>query len=249
MIQKLFKDCKTYSGYGNATIGLNLYTIPHIDNFAIIDSPGDTENDNYLELFAEKGYAYSKLLIYVMGERKALDADAMKNNKKLETLIKLRVNYKIPLLIMLTHFDNYCDEIKKTENDWKETCSEVLEKNKDDLLEFINKNIIKGINNSDFEFNGDDIIHTVLVEPKQITDKDIIATFTEEIKNDYEKGDEKEKEKILKYVKNGMNLKDNEVQTFLKEMKIYGLRELIQKLKEKFPYQYHNAFNEISQNN
>lgn len=137
MIQKLFKECQTYSGYGNATIGLNLYTIPNIDNFAIIDSPGDTENDNYLELFAEKGYAYSKLLIYVMDERKALDADSMRKNKKLETLIKLRINYKIPLLIILTHFDNYCDEIKKTENDWEEICSEVLEKNKDDLL-FIN---------------------------------------------------------------------------------------------------------------
>ena len=41
MIQKLFKECKTYSSYGNATIGLNLYTIPHIDNFVLIDSPCD----------------------------------------------------------------------------------------------------------------------------------------------------------------------------------------------------------------
>ena len=99
MIQQLFKDCKTYSSYSNATIGLNLYTIPNIDNFAIIDSPGDTENDDYLELFAKKGYAYSKLLIYVMDERKELDADSMKNNKKLQSLVRLRLDYKIPLFL------------------------------------------------------------------------------------------------------------------------------------------------------
>ena len=246
MIQKLFKECKTYSSYGNATIGLNLYTIQNIDNFAIIDSPGDTENDDYLEYFAKKGYAYSKLLIYVMDERKALDADSMKNNEKLKTLIELRVDYKIPLLIILTHFDNYCDEIKKTEDNWKETCSEVLEKNKEDLLEFINKNIIKEMKNVDFEFSGDDIVHTVLVEPKQVTDDDIIKTFDEDTKNDYKNADEKGKQKILKYVKNGMKLKDNEVQTFLKKMEIYGQNELIKKLKEIFPYQYHNAFNQIN---
>ena len=245
MIQQLFKDCKTYSSYSNATIGLNLYTIPNIDNFAIIDSPGDTENDDYLELFAKKGYAYSKLLIYVMDERKELDADSMKNNKKLQSLVRLRLDYKIPLLIVLTHFDNYCDEIKKTESNWKDTCFETLEKNKDNLLEFINKNLIKEVE-QDSKFNGDDIIHTVLVEPKQITDNDIIATLKEDIKNDYNNADEKGKEKILRYIKSGMNLKDNEVQVFLKEMNIYGPKEMIGKLKEIFPYQYHNTFNPIN---
>ena len=75
----------------------------------------------------------------------------MKNNQKLETLIKLRLQYKIPILILLTHFDNYCDEIKKTEKDWKEICNDNLYKNKKDLLNYINeeiikKNIIKNLN-------------------------------------------------------------------------------------------------------
>lgn len=245
MIQKLFKECKTYSSYSNATIGLNLYTITNIINFAIIDSPGDTENDDYLEFFAKKGYAYSKLLIYVMDERKELDADSMRNNNKLKALVKLRLDFKIPLLIVLTHFDNYCDEIKKTESNWKDTCFETLEKNKDNLLEYINNNLIKEVG-QDSKFNGDDIIHTVLVEPKQITDSDIIATFKEDIKNDYNNADEKGKENILRYVKSGMNLKDNEVQAFLKEMNIYGPKEMIRKLKEIFPYQYHNTFNPIN---
>ena len=53
-------------------------------NFAIIDSPGDTENDQYLQFFASKGYIYSKMLIYFIDEGKLLDADAMRNNKNLE---------------------------------------------------------------------------------------------------------------------------------------------------------------------
>ena len=46
-----------------------------------------------------------------------------------------------------------------------------------------------------------------------------------------------------------MKLKDNEVQAFLKKMKIFGQNELIKKLKELFPYQYQNAFNLINNNN
>ena len=242
MIQKLFKDCKTNSSYNNATIGLNLYAIPNIENFAIIDSPGDTENDNYLELFAKKGYAYSKLLIYVLDERKNLDGDSMKNNTKLETLIKLKLEYKIPLLILLTHFDNYCDELKKTEMNWKETCKETLDNNKDDLKDFINKNIIK---NKELKFDESDILHVVLVEPKKTTDEDIINLFNENTKKEYESLNEEEKAKMLKNIKIGMNLKDNEVQDFLKELKIFGPKELTEKLKEKFPHQYHNALLEF----
>ena len=244
MIQKIFKDCKTYSSYNNATIGLNLYTIPNIENFAIIDSPGDTENVNYLELFAKKGYAYSKLLIYVLDERKNLDADSMRNNTKLQTLIELKLQYKIPLLILLTHFDNYCDEIKKTATDmnWTETCEETLNKNKDDLLDFINKEIIK---NKEYEFDENDILHIVLVEPKKITDEDIIKTFDENTKKEYDNLNEEEKAKMLKNIKLGMNLKDNEVQDFLKKMEIFGPKGLIEKLREKFPRQYHNALLEF----
>ena len=213
----------------------------------IIDSPDETENDNYLELFAKKGYAYSKLLIYVIDERKTLDADSMKNNQKLETLIKLRLQYKIPILILLTHFDNYCDEIKKTEKDWKEICNDNLYKNKKDLLDYINEDIIKKKYNQEFEFSRDDILHIVLVEPKRLTDEDIIETLKEDIKEEYNKADEEKRKEILKYVKSGMDLKDKEVQEFLKEKKIYDQSELIKKLKDKFPHQYHNALIQVEE--
>lgn len=166
----------------------------------------------------------------------------MKNNKKLETLIDLKIKYKIPILILLTHFDNYCDEIKKTEPDWKNICSESLAKNKEDLLDYINNVIIKKRN---LEFNEDDILHIVLVKPKLITDDDIIKTFDENLKKDYDNSNEEEKKKMLKIIKFGMNMKDNEVQDFLKEMNIYGKKELIEKLKGKLPHQYHNAFAEL----
>lgn len=166
----------------------------------------------------------------------------MKNNKKLETLIDLKIKYKIPILILLTDFDNYCDEIKKTEPDWKNICSESLAKNKEDLLDYINNVIIKKRN---LEFNEDDILHIVLVKPKLITDDDIIKTFDENLKKDYDNSNEEEKKKMLKIIKFGMNMKDNEVQDFLKEMNIYGKKELIEKLKGKLPHQYHNAFAEL----
>ena len=52
-------------------------------------------------------------------ERKTLDADSLDNNKYLKTLIKLKLDYKIPFIILLTHCDNYFDEVKKTEKNWK----------------------------------------------------------------------------------------------------------------------------------
>ena len=48
-----------------------------------------------------------------MAERQPLDNDSLKNNKNLENLIKMKIKYNIPLLILLTHSDNYCDEVKK----------------------------------------------------------------------------------------------------------------------------------------
>lgn len=50
---------------------------------------------------------------------------------------------------------------------------------------------------------------------------------------------------MIKNIRLGMNLKDNEVQDFLKQMKILGPKELIEKLREKFPRQYHNALLEF----
>ena len=167
----------------------------------------------------------------------------MKNNKKLKTLIDLKLYYKIPLLILLTHFDNYCDEIKKTEPDWKNICKESLEKNKEDLLNYIKKELIKS---KDFEFNEDDILHIVLVKPKEITDDEIIKNLNGDAKKEYDNYNEEDKIKFLKNIKLGQDTRNDEVQNFLKEMKIYGQKELIEKLKEKLPHQYHNAFLELN---
>ena len=87
-----------------------------------MDSHGDTENDKYLEELSYKGYLFSKMLIYVIDEKKQLDADAIRKNEKLKLLVNLRLNYKIPLLILLTQSDNYCDILRKSpdnKNNWK----------------------------------------------------------------------------------------------------------------------------------
>jgi hypothetical protein len=83
----VFKECETNCSYNNSTIGLNLYTIKNINNFALIDSPGDTEINNSLELFASKGYLYSKMFVYLINEENNLDKDDMKNNKNLNKYI------------------------------------------------------------------------------------------------------------------------------------------------------------------
>ena len=54
----MFKECETNNSYANSTIGLNLYTIKGTENFALIDSPGDTEIDENLEILSSKGYNY-----------------------------------------------------------------------------------------------------------------------------------------------------------------------------------------------
>ena len=80
-----------------------------------------------------------------------------------------------------------------------------------------------------------------------MTDEDIIETLKEDIKEEYNKADEEKRKEILKYVKSGMDLKDKEVQEFLKEKKIYDQSELIKKLKDKFPHQYHNALIQVEE--
>ena len=210
----------------------------------MIDSPGDTEIDNYLEFFVKKGHSYSKLFIYVMDERKPLDTDSLKNNKKLESLIKLRFQYKIPLLILLTHLDNYCDETKKIENNWKDICKNTMNDNKKNILEYINNDI----NEMDYKMKENDILHTVLIDLNIInsmTDKEIIDSFDEEDKEEYEKEDEKGKEKMLRRMRKGMKLKENEVEKFLKENNVFGRKELIEKMKEIIPSQFHSTLIEI----
>ena len=111
----------------------------------------------------------------MIDEKKTLDSDSIRNNKNLETLINLRLDYKIPLLILLTHSDNYCDEVKKAEKNWKEICNNDFSQNKKNLLDYLNEQIEK--KNSDFKINENDIIHIVLVESEKMTEGEIIKSL------------------------------------------------------------------------
>jgi len=250
-IKKIFKGCETNSSYENSTIGLNLYKIKNTENFAIMDSPGDTENDKYLEKFSSKGYLFSKMLIYIIDERKQLDADAIRKNDKLKILIRLRLKYKIPFLILLTHSDDCCDALKKSpenKNKWKKISKEQIDKNKINLLEYINK-IIKE-DNGDYEMDENDIIHTVLIEPNKLDMNEdeknkIIGNFTPLMKKMYENANENDKLEILKSFTNTIDQRENEVHTFLdEEIKISRPKDLIEIIKTKLPTQYHIALND-----
>ena len=242
-INKIFRDCETNNSYANSTIGLNLYTVKDTSNFAIIDSPGDTENDNYLEKFASKGYIYSKLLIYIMNEESDLDADSLRKNEKLNILINLRTKYKIPLLILLTNSDTFCDKVKKSDENWRKICKEHINNNKINLLSYINDLIEKSYN-SDFTMNEKDIIHIVLVEPKKISDEEIIKKMPKKTREKYDKADEEKKSIILETFKEGFESAEDEIKSFFEEeMDIYDSTKLINRLKQKLPSQYHSAFN------
>ena len=159
--------------------------------------PGETENNESLELFSSKGYYYTKMLVYIIAERKPLDTDYMRNNKKIKFLIKKRLEYKIPLLILLTHCDNYCDEVKKTDINWKKTCKDhINNNNKTSLLSYLNQLIEK--ENSDFNLDEDDILHIVLIDPKaeekQLSEEEILKSLPEDLREIYKNQDEKGKD-------------------------------------------------------
>ena len=234
----------------NQIIELNNNNIPNNNinnisdiNFSIIDSPGDTENDEMLAIFSEKGYTYSKMFIYIINEMKPLDADDMKNNKNLKILMYMKLNYKIPLIILLTHSDDYCDNIKKTEHNWKEICKKGIEGNKTKLIEFMNKN------NLTMEENN--IIHTVLFEPekqKEKTDEEIINELDEEDKKLYDSLDDNGKKSIIKMYRQLIE-KNNpfkDVTDFIKENGVLGQKQLIEKMKEYIPSQYHEVLMQIN---
>ena len=212
-----------------------MYTIKGTENFAILDSPGDTENDKYLQFFSKKGYTYSKMLIYIIDEGSGLDSDSIGNNKKLKTLLNLRRDYKIPLLILLTHSDNYCEEVKNRENEWKETCKKTINDNKSNLIKFINEN--------NYNIGENDIMHIVLVEEKEeMTLEEKVKNLNKKMRDIYEKSDKATKDIILMSYYSGFNSNNNEVKDFLDdEIKILRQKELIEKIKEKLPSQYHSA--------
>ena len=99
------------------------------------------------------------------------------------------------------------------------------------------------------QFEEDDILHCVLIEPKKMNDEEFYKYFDEEEKKEYEESDEKGKKRMLKLLKKGLNLKDDEIKNFLKEINIIGKNELIQKMKEILPYQYYSALNGINKIN
>ena len=212
-----------------------MYTIKGTENFGILDSPGDTENDKYLQFFSKKGYTYSKMLIYIIDERSGLDSDSIGNNEKLKTLLNLRRDYKIPLLILLTHSDNYCEEVKNRENEWKETCKKTINDNKSNLIKFINEN--------NYNIGENDIMHIVLVEEKvEMTLEEKVKNLDDETREEYENSDEATRKIILRTFYRGKNSNNNEVKDFLdKEIKILRQKGLIEKIKEKLPSQYHSA--------
>ena len=212
-----------------------MYAIKGTENFGILDSPGDTENDKYLQFFSKKGYTYSKMLIYIINEKSGLDSDSIGNNEKLKTLLNLRRDYKIPLLILLTHSDNYCEEVKNRENEWKETCKKTINDNKSNLIKFINEN--------NYNIGENDIMHIVLVEEKEeMTLEEKVKNLNKKMRDIYEKSDKATKDIILMSYYSGFNSNNNEVKDFLDdEIKILRQKELIEKIKEKLPSQYHSA--------
>ena len=182
----------------------------------------------------------------MMSEEKILDDDSIGKNKYLEILLESRAKYKIPLLIFLTHSDDYCDNLKKrNSNEWKSICKDNLEKNKNGLLNHLQQ-LIESNYNGNFKMNESDIMHIVLVEPQPIPDKDIIESLEEEDKEEYDKGDEQTKKKILKKFRKFLEKQKYPAFNFLKnDMKILYPKELIKTIKEKLPSQYHSALNNI----
>ena len=183
------------------------------------------------------------MLIYLIDERSNLNADVMRDNEKLKILIKLRLDYHIPLLILLTHSDNYCDEVKGQDENWKEICKKTLQENKNNLLNYIN-NTITNEYKSNLVIKEDDIIHVVLIEQNEITNEEIIEKFDENMRNAYEQSNDKNS--LIAFFRAGMISNGNEVKNFLYENGVLGKNELIKKMKLLLPSQYHNTLNNIN---
>ena len=193
------------------------------------------------------------MLVYIISEESILTADSLRLNQKLEILIYLRAKYKIPLILLLTHSDDYCDKVKKEDQDWKRICCSHFNDNKQNLLKYVNE-LIKKKFNSNFLMNENDIMHIVLVEGNQInqiSDEELIKQLPKKIKDKYDKADkekdEKRKKEILEDYRDIIESKENEVIDFIREeIKVLGQKELIEKLKNILPMQYHDVFNPIN---
>ena len=197
------------------------------------------------------------MFVYIISEESQLTSDSLRKNNNLEEIIKLKENYKIPLIILLTHFDDYCKKVIKTEENWKSTCKIHLDKNKKELIEYIKK-IIGEPKESSSKSDEIKMMHIVFEqeqikdeEQEQIKDEEVIQKLSKEQLEVYEKEKDDEKKKdLLEFFKEGMDLdlKEDEVREFLEEedMKnVLSTKDLIKKMRENLPTQYHNALKEI----
>ena len=194
-------------------------------------------------MFAFKGNLYSKMFIYLIKEDSIFTSKSLEN-KILQELIKLRIKYKIQLLVLLTHGDTYCDTVKKDDKNWKEICKKTLEDNKKKLLDYLNSEI-KKYDKNNFQMQENDIRHICLVEPAapEITEEEIIKDFDEEELEEYNSLDENEKKGYIKGIFKGKSKDQKEIKKFLKnEIKVLEQKELIEIIKKKLPVQYHIAF-------
>ena len=194
-------------------------------------------------MFAFKGNLYSKMFIYLIKEDSIFTSKSLEN-KILQELIKLRIKYKIQLLVLLTHGDTYCDTVKKDDKNWKEICKKTLEDNKKKLLDYLNSEI-KKYDKNNFQMQENDIRHICLVEPAapEITEEEIIKDFDEEELEEYNSLDENEKKGYIKGIFIGKSKGPKEIKKFLKnEIKLLDQKELIEIIKKKLPVQYHIAF-------
>ena len=184
-----------------------------------------------------------------MSEEKELDTDSLKNNHNLEKLIELKIKYKIPLIILLTHSDLFCEKIKKEKRDnWRSIYKEKINANKNNLLNNANDLIKKIDKESNYTINEKDIIHTVLVEPKHLTDEEAIQKLPPKKREKYDKADEERKKEILEDYFEVYESLNNETINFIKEDKeikelVFDKKKLSEEIKKKLPSQYHNALN------
>ena len=232
---------------------MNLYIPDNNNNLLLLDSPGDTEINGKLNIFPLKGYEYSNMIIYVLSEEAVLDLDDMENNENLKYILFLKIKYKLPLIILLTHSDGYCRKVKETdEQNWKQICQLKLEKNKNDLCDWLNKTIKTKFNYEDEIKN--DIKHVVLIDKikneVKIADEDVIERFDKETKRMYETADEIQKGMIIQVFKSGIirgkQEESEQIMNFIKnELGVLGQKELIEQIKIYLPSQYHSALKEL----
>ena len=189
-----------------------------------------------------KGYKYSKIIFYILSEENTLDANSLRNNKKLEKIIEMRMKYKSKLIILLTHSDTYCDKIKK-ENDWKNLCKKSLNDNKNYLLDHANQ-LVKEKYKSDFKMNENDVFHISLDDYIEISDDEIINNFDDDNLVLFNQGDKALQSMLLKFAKGNYKKNQTESKDFtIKELNVLDKNKLIEKLKEILPSQYHSVFN------